>query len=219
MKNLFLFIVGAFTLFSCSSTLNVVKEPTLQPYSYKNVLIVSETYSSNKSTFTKFFDSHINAHEKVSSINKRILNKLKDKFTKDGKRIHTFLTNKELEQELVLNPNLKEEDTQNPIEIAVLDNNIDLVLTIYPEDIHRFYHYSINTGVAADIGNPGIHMGATTDSSTLKITYIITAIDTKTKLEVWKAKHEIQNADNIFTNTAKCMSKLIYNQVTTDQLF
>lgn len=219
MKKLLFLFTASFVFLSCSPKLISIKESTLKPYTYKKPLLVSKTYFSNKSGFNKLWNQDIRTHERVSSINTRLTNMLQQRFVNDNKNTTTYFVKNNLDTELVLNqPNTKEKKDLE-IETAILDNNIDLLITIYPENIQRYYNTGVETGVGVNVGNPNLSLGATTNSGNLKYNYIITATDTHTKLEVWKASYQVNHADNIFTNIPSCLSKKIYERIKEDQLF
>ena len=216
MTKLLLFISTIFLCISCSSSLTTIKDPSLQPNHYHKALLVTETYHSNKSGFKKLFDTETRNLETVSGINEKLIKILIEQLSVDQKNVQIYLAHKNNNQELVLN-DTPENKTQKEIEKIVLDDKIDLVITIYPKDIRREYNGGINTGVG--IGNPNFGLSATTNSSNLKFTYVFTAIDTKTQLEVWKGKYEVQNANHMFNNPARKVSKKLLIKLKEDQLF
>lgn len=218
MNKILLFISATFLLFSCSSTLTTIKDPSLKPNSYQKVLLVTETFHSNESGFKKFFNIETRNSETVSNISKRIIETVQKNLKNEQKNSEIHFVKKNLNKGLILNNDNSENNTQQEIEGIVLEKHIDLVITIYPKDIRRSYNGGgISTGIG--IGNPNYGLNATTNSSNLRFTYIFTAIDTKTQLEVWKGSYDVENANNIFTNIPKKVSKKLLEKFKEDQLF
>lgn len=222
MKKIQYFIALVSTIFivGCSSPqLIVVKEPTLQPQAYSKPLFVAEKFSSNKSSFSKLFNGDVNTQEKVGKINADVLQKIAAIFTNEGKSINTHLLDINIDgNKLILNEQ-NTDPVQTEIERLIDTNKHDLVITIYTEDIQQNIHYNNNINYGGGFNNGGFGFGASIPSRSISYNYIITAVDTKTQLEIWKAKYNVNNAANIFSNTAKCVAGKISEQILKDQLF
>lgn len=187
----------------CSPKLLSIRDTSITPHKYKKPLFVTVNYFSNKSKFAQFFNNSVKSHKKVSKINNKILVKLLNSFGDDGIDASSCIT-RELLEENTFKPNriIENEDVLSEVK----ENKSDLLVKVIPSDINSFWVY-----------NGGMNGGSI--QKVLRVNYTITAIDLKSKKEVWKGTYTGGNANALFSRLSTKLSKKIHAQMMEDQIF
>ncbi|GGF79784.1 lipoprotein [Wenyingzhuangia marina] len=215
MKKIFVLISLVITLTGCSSTLLSVKDNNITPHQYKKPLFITTGYYSTKSGFAQFFSSKATELNKVSDINKSLLNNLLKRFSSNGIKFSAHIVNINIEEEKKpkLNDNENADDISKKAEILSIINskNIDILIKIIPTNISTAHYTSPSTGLNGEF--------SMNSSSNLSFKYTITAIDTKSNKEVWKGTYEVDNANSFLDNTPSVLAKKVHLKLMEDQLF
>lgn len=215
----FIVLITTLVFTSCSTPLTVVKDPSIRPFQYHKPLFIIENFTSSQSNFQKFFDQKATDYQIISRNNQKIQESLKASFPSKINGVSFYTVTKNIDQDLVLNPQNQINTENDAILNAIRSNNADLVITIYTQDIHRTFS-NPSTQLGINTGNPNVNIGVSTaTSSNLSYNYIVTAVDPITNLEVWKGKYTVKNASNIFSSVSKNFCKQLTAQINKDQLF